>query len=195
MGETPCGFESHPGHSLLEEALPASALPPIDPPRQTGSTLRDFLDLCGRARRCGRAAETARRDVHDPDRDRGDRRVAETSPTIASLDPAACVVIRVVERADRGVEPCGDLLCERLRFLGSRQQHEVIPADVPDETLVGAGGMYEDLCEHRDNAVAAREPIVVVEFLEPVDVDIEEREVLATCETRFELLGDRRIAG
>src|SRR5438093_3284467 len=195
MGETPCGFESHPGHSLLDEALPGSALPAIDRPRRTGSTLRDFLDLCGRAGRCGPAAETAWGYVHVPDRDRGDRRVAETSPTIASLDPAACVVIRVVERADRGVEPCSDLLCERLRFLGSRQQHEVIPADVPDEALIGAGGVNQDLRKHRDHAVAAREPIVVVEFLEPVDVDIEEREVLATCETRFELLGDRRIAG
>src|SRR5437773_5847397 len=137
MGETPCGFESHPGHSLLDEALPGSALPAIDHPCRTGSTLRDFLHLSGRARSRGRAVETARRYVHDPDRDRGDRRVAETSPTIASLDPAACVVIRVVARADRGVEPCSYLICACLRFLGLRQQHEVIPADVHDVALIG----------------------------------------------------------
>src|SRR2546430_14044997 len=107
MGETPCGFESHPGHSLLDEALPGSALPAIDRPRRTGSTLRDFLDLSGRARRRGRAAETARRYVHDPDRDRGDRRVAETSPAIAGPDPAACVGIRGAERANRGGGPSG----------------------------------------------------------------------------------------
>src|SRR5205085_1929175 len=104
-------------------------------------------------------------------------------------------ILRVVERLDRIVEPTRDLFGDRFGIFRSRQQNEIVPADVPDEALIGAGGVYEDLREHRDNAVAAREPVVVVEFLEPVDVDIEEREVLTTRETRFELLGDRRIAG
>jgi len=121
--------------------------------------------------------------------------VAETSPTIASLDPAACVVIRVVERADRGVEPCSDLLCERLRFLGSRQQHEVIPADVPDEALIGAGGVNQDLRKHRDHAVSSRESVVVVELLEAIDVDVEQREMLPAREARLELFSDGRVAG
>jgi len=54
--------------------------------------------------------------------------------------------------------------------------------------------LHEDLGQHRDHAVAAREPVVIVELLEPVDVHVEECEVLVPRKARFDLFGDRRIS-
>src|SRR6266849_10494389 len=102
MGETPCGFKSHPGHSLRDQISAGLALAPVDGPRRTGATLRDFLDLGGRARRRGRALETTRRHVHDPDRDRRKRRVPKLPATVAGLDPSTCAIVWVVKGADRG---------------------------------------------------------------------------------------------
>src|SRR5205807_3360909 len=97
--------------------------------------------------------------------------------------------------ADRLVESSRDLLRDGFGLVRPRQQHEIVPADVSDEALVGPRGVHHDLRQHRDDAVATREPVVIVELLEAVDVDVEERKILAARQTRFELFGDGWIAG
>ena len=118
-------------------------------------------------------------------------------PAVASFDPAPPLIHLVVERRGDLIEPPSDHRCEPLRLIRVGKHHEVVAADVPDEPIRAAAP--RDLSQHlgdtRDHPVAARETVVVVELLEVINVDVEQRERVAARKARLDLFGDRRVPG
>jgi hypothetical protein len=93
------------------------------------------------------------------------------------LDRARHPVVRVVEvgaRRRSGADVGGD----RLGLAGREDHDEVVAADVADEGLGVAEvpDLPQQVGERPDGLVAAQEAVVVVERLELVEVDVQQRE-------------------
>src|SRR6185503_20483825 len=81
---------------------------------------------------------------------------------------------------------------------GLRDHDEVVPADVADEVAVAAVALIELVQQGRgeaDHRVAARVAVVVVECLELVEVEMEERELLPGRDPSTQLGLDQHVAG
>src|SRR5437773_2254565 len=150
---------------------------------------------CNRARDLGRAGETIRTEWHDADRHGDEWDASCAPPTIRRLDPTARAVLRVVERGDRRVEARDDLARQSLGAIARHEDDEVVAADVTDERVFArlADDLAQQLGDVPDEAVAASEPVPVVEVLEVIDVDVQACGLTAVGEPRVDLVRDAEI--
>ena len=140
------------------------------------------LELLGDVDELGEVGDRHAVGAHQGDGEAHHGEALEVMQAVAHLHVAALAIGPVVERAHGAIEFGDDLLGEVLGLLGARQHHEVVAADVAQEVLgpaVTLRGLRDDLGELLDRLVAARVAVVVVEGLEEVDVDLQQRERLA----------------
>src|SRR5688572_15816108 len=132
------------------------------------------------------------------DGDRRQRVALHVAPPVTDLDVAARRVLWRVQIRGQVVPRVGDLVSHVFGHISRDDGREVIAADVTYEP-VRCGVIHDRFSrttsQQLDRLISAEEPVVVVEGLEVIEVDVEESEGLLTGDALDDLLLDLRVTG
>src|SRR5918994_3693918 len=191
------GLASPTTSPALVVSVGSVGLTPVD--RVTGAVvvlgerLHLGRDLRGRPVAVDRPTGVGR----DANGNRCKREPVDLFATIGHLDIAMFDVFGVVKIGYAIVPQPDDVLSKRLRDQRLNDYHEVVAADMPQKRIIATVPRHGFRCtagEQLDCFIASEEPIVIVEGLEVVQIDVHQRERSAGGNTTRHFLLDLNVA-